>query len=150
VHAQIRHQRILRRRGRTATRAAFRAAHGLWAGLSTSPGYTRQRDTRAVRMRSAGNATDDPEAIAEAAAYAETVALTAMLASPCWRAIAVTRTPAGNQRFHHEFRRRVAPDHHQDRYPRLLFWLRRDLEWHPGDIDETGPPAYLTLARQAT
>jgi hypothetical protein len=102
-------------------------------------------------MRLAGNAAHAGEAIAEAAAYPETVALTAMLASPYWHAIVVSRTPAGNQRFHHEFRRRVAPDHHEHRYPRLLFWLRRDLERHPGQDEETATycdPAKTTLTRQ--
>lgn len=67
--------------------------------------------------------------------YPETVALTAILASPGWRTIALSRKPADNQRFHHEFRRRVSPGHSDNGYPRLLYWIRRDLE--RGDTRDT-------------
>lgn len=143
VHAQTRHRRILRRHGRPATMAAFRHALGMWASLSTIDSYARQSDARSVRVRSGTNGISDAEeAITQAVLYPETVALTAMLASPYWLSIIVSRTPAGNQRFHHEFRRRVAPGHHEHLYPRLLFWLRRDIEWHPDEVDETSPCPY--------
>jgi len=138
LHAQIRHHRIVRQRGRPASRAAFHTAQGIWAALATTPGYTANRD---ARLHPAAGDTEPGAAISEAAAYPETVALTAMLASPYWRTIVLSRKTADCQQFHHEFRRRVAPGHHPDRYPQLLFWLRRDLEWHPGHPDETGPHA---------
>jgi hypothetical protein len=140
MHAQIRHRRILRRHGRPATSAAFRHAYSMWASLTTTGSYAQQRDTRSARVRSGTNGTSDAEeAITEAVLYPETVAFTAMLASPYWLSIVLSRTRAGNQRFHNEFRRRVAPGHHEQLYPRLLFWLRRDIEWHPDEFHETGP-----------
>jgi hypothetical protein len=142
VHAQVRHRRILRRRGRPATRKAFRRAEGIWANLSTSDGYTAQRDARTTRVRSGSGIADAEEAITEAVLYPETVAFTAMLANPYWLSIAVSRLPADNQRFHHEFRLRVAPEHHEHLYPRFLFSLRRDIEWHPDEVDETAPYPY--------
>jgi TniQ len=140
VQAQIRHQRILRSRGRPAARAAFHAAHGLWANMSAAPGYTRQRDARTPCVCAQASATTAEEAVNNAATYPETVAFTAILASPCWRAIALSRKPADNCRFHHEFSHRVAPGHHENGYPRLLFWLRKDLERERDrDTDDTGP-----------
>lgn len=147
VHAQIRHQRIVRSRGRVATRAAFHAARGLWTSMSTMPGYTGQRDARTARL--CAQASTAEEAVLNAVTYPETVAVTAMLASPYWRAIAVSRKPADNQRFHREFGSRVVTGHHKDGYPRLLYWLRRDFEHERNrDTDETGPypPPYPPLA----
>lgn len=139
VHAQIRHLRILRRHGRAATRAAFRTAAGLWPDLITTGGYSERVGIRIARLHPPNGASDAAEARTQAASYPETVAFSAILASPHWRAIATSRAPADSQRFHREFRRRVAPEYHQHQYPRFLFWLRRDLEWHPGQIDETSP-----------
>lgn len=139
VRAQLRHQRILRRRGRPASRSAFRTAQGSWASLITIPGYARQRNTRLARLSLPAGADSAEDALISAADYPEIVTFTAMLASPYWRSIALARTTADNQRFHLEFRRRLAPDHHERNYPRFLFWLRRDLEWHPGQPDETCP-----------
>ncbi|HEV2452146.1 MAG TPA: TniQ family protein [Streptosporangiaceae bacterium] len=140
IHAQLRHQRIVLRRGRPATRSAFHLAQGSWAALITTPGYAAQHDARLARLHLPGNDPGARKALTQAAAYPEIVAFTAILASPYWRAILLARTPPANQRFHAEFRRRVAPGHHEHRYPRFLFWLRRDLEWHPDQPDETGPP----------
>jgi hypothetical protein len=139
VHAQIRHQRIVRRYGRPATRSAFHCARGLWIHMSTTPGYTQQRQARTARLRDQTGAATTEETAANAAAYPETVAFTALLASPYWRAIILARKPASNQRFHREFRRRLAPGHHENGYPRLLFWIRRDLERDRTATDDTGP-----------
>jgi hypothetical protein len=98
------------------------------ASLSDLLSYRNPRDTRIARLGLISPSPAASKALAQAADYPETVAFTAMLASPYWHAIALSRTPAGNQRFHCEFRQRVAPGHHD---PRFLFWLRRDLEWHP-------------------
>lgn len=138
IQAQIRHHRIVRSRGRAEARAAFHAAWGVWASMSTDPGYSAQRDARSTRISPQASAPTAEEAVGSAATYPETVAFTAILASPCWRAIILSRRPADNHRFHHEFSRRVAAGHHQNGYPRLLFWLRKDLE-HERDIDDTGP-----------
>jgi len=137
VQAQIHHQQITRRRGRPAAREAFHTARGLWEHISTTPGYTQPREARTARITTHDTAAED--AVTSAATYPETVALTAMLASPHWRAIVLSRKPADNHRFHHEFARRVAPGHHKNGYPRLLFWIRRDLEWHPSQTDDTAP-----------
>ncbi len=120
VHAQIRHQRIVRSRGRPAARDAFNAARGLWLTMSTTPGYSSQREARTARVRAQASAE---EAVSNAVTYPETVAFTAILASPHWRAIVLSRKPADNQRFHHEFRRRVATGHQENGYPRSLFVL---------------------------
>lgn len=138
VHAQIRHQRIVRSRGRPAARDAFHAARGLWSAMSTTPGYSSQRDTRAARACAQASAAAE-EAVSNAVTYPETVAFTAILASPHWRATVLSRKPADNQRFHHEFRRRVAAGHHENGYPRSLFWIRRDLERSRSGTDDTGP-----------
>jgi hypothetical protein len=148
IAAQIRHHRILRQHGRATTRAAFHTAQGIWAHLATTPGYTTTHDTRAARLHPAARGTKPGPAISAAAGYPETMALTAMLASPQWRTIALSRKPADCQQFHREFRRRVAPSHHPDRHPRLLFWIRRDLEWHPSQPDETASPAPQPDGRQ--
>jgi len=136
VHAQIRHQRIVRSRGRPAARDAFNAARGLWLTMSTTPGYSSQREARTARVRAQASAE---EAVSNAVTYPETVAFTAILASPHWRAIVLSRKPADNQRFHHEFRRRVATGHQENGYPRSLFWIRRDLERARAGTDDTGP-----------
>ena len=151
VHAQLRHHKIVRHHGRPATRSAFHTAQGSWASLVTIPGYTKPHSIRLAQLNQPGDDPGAQEALTEAASYPEIVAFTAILASPYWREIIVARTDAANQRFHAEFRDRVAPGHHEHRYPRLLFWLRRDLEWHPGQPDETGPPqpsGHPALARQ--
>ena len=136
VHAQIRHQRIVRSRGRPAARDAFNAARGLWLTMSTTPGYSSQREARTARVRAQASAE---EAVSNAVTYPETVAFTAILASPHWRAIVLSRKPADNQRFHHEFRRRVTAGHHENGYPRSLFWIRRDLERTGAGTDDTAP-----------
>jgi hypothetical protein len=139
IHAQLRHQRIVRHHGRPATRAAFRTAQSSWASLISIPAYTKPRDTRITRLSLPGPTAHAEDALASAADYPEIVTFTAILASPYWRATALARSPASNQRFHLEFRRRVAAGHHEHRDPRFLFWLRRDLEWHPDQPDETIP-----------
>jgi len=139
VHAQIRHQRILRSRGRPAARSAFLAARGLWAYMSTAPGYTWQRDARTARISAQARVITAEEAAGSAVTYPETVALTAILASPAWRTIALSRKPADSRRFHHELRRRVTTSHTDSSYPRLLFWIRRDLECSRYETDDTGP-----------
>jgi hypothetical protein len=129
----------LRRYGRSATRSAFHCARGLWIIMSTTAGYTQQRQARTAHLRAQADAAAAEEAVTGALTYPETVAFTAILASPHWRAIILSRKPASNQRFHREFRRRLAPGHHENGYPRLLFWIRRDLERDRTATDDTGP-----------
>jgi hypothetical protein len=141
VHAQIRHRRLLRYRGRDATRQAFDTAEGWWPNVTGEPGYTHHRDARLAHADASG---PDPTGRARAALdhavdYPEIVAFTALLASPYWQSILNARKPTDYQRLHTELCRRVAARHHEHANPRLLSFLRRDLENSSHRRAETDP-----------
>jgi hypothetical protein len=130
VHAQIRHRRLLRHRGRDQTREAFEVAEGWWHAITGQPGYTHHREARLAHAHATGI---DPTGHARAALhhavdYPEVVAFTALLASPYWKNVLNTRKPADYQRLHTELCRRVAARHYEHANPRLLSFLSRDLE----------------------
>jgi TniQ len=149
VQAQRRHHRLIRRQGRATIRAAFNVASGLWNNLSTADGYNHERDARIAREHQQtihwGGDPDEP--IAQAAIYPEAVALTAVLASTRCRALATSRNPADNRLFHDELRRRVTPHHDGAGPPRMLFWLRRDLDRTQFDQAETASTGHQLCKR---
>ena len=122
--AQTRHNRLTRRHGRHETFTAFVDAREIWTTLEWVHGYTTERDQR-IR-RHPGTDPDDldyDDPLHHAAIYPETVALTAILASPSWRKTALARAPGDREPFHAEFTRRVTPHHPQ---PALLLRLVRE------------------------
>lgn len=123
VQAQTRHHRLVRRRGRREAFLAYTDAARIWWKLAWLHDYTTERDQRIHRL----GVDVDPEdldfddPLRHAAIYPETVALTALLASPCWRTQALSPRPAVRQAFHDEFTRRVTRHHpHPERLDHLL------------------------------
>jgi hypothetical protein len=124
--AQTRHDRLVRRHGRRETFKAFLDAREIWTTLEWLHGYATERDHRIRRHLSPGTDPDDldyDDPLHHAAIYPETVALTAILASPHWRKTALARAPRDREPFHAEFTRRVTPHHPQ---PGILLRLVRE------------------------
>ena len=130
--AQTRRYRLVRRHGRRETFKAFLDAREIWSTLEWLHGYHTERDQRIRQLRRTGTSPsdldyDDPRH--HAAIYPETVALTAILASPHWRKTALARAPDDREPFHAEFTRRVTPRHPQ---PGILLRLVREHLTDPG------------------
>ena len=122
--AQTRLYRLVRRHGRRETFGAFLDAREIWTTLEWLHGYTTERDQRIRRLTGTSPVDLDYDGpLHHAAIYPETVALTAILASPRWRKTALARAPADREPFHTEFTRRVTPCHPQ---PELLLQLVRE------------------------
>jgi hypothetical protein len=151
VHAQIRHRRLLRRRGRDSVQEAFGVAEGWWPAILGEPGYSHHRDVRLTRAHVAGldAAGHAWQALAQAIDYPEVVAFTAVLASPYWRSVLNTRNPADYQRLHTELCRRVGARHHEHANPRQLSYLRRDLDNAAHRRAETDPWPWPARWQQA-
>lgn len=128
--AQTRHDRLVRRHGRREAFKAFLDAREIWTTLEWLHGYTTERDQR-LRQHTGTDPGDldydDP--LHHAAIYPETVALTAILASPHWRKIALARASRDREPFHAEFTRRVTPCNPQ---PALLLRLVHERLTDPG------------------
>jgi len=127
VQAQTRHYRLVRRRGRREVFLAYTDAARIWWKLAWLHDYTTERDRRIHRHLGADIDPEDldfDDPLRHAAIYPETVALTALLASPYWRRKIVDRRPQARparQAFHAEFTRRVTQHHQQhDRVERLI------------------------------
>ena len=130
--AQTRHYRLIRRHGRRETFKAFLDGREIWTTLEWLHGYDTERDQRIRQLHHPGTSPgdldyDDP--LHHAATYPETIALTAILASPHWRKTALARDPADREPFHAEFTRRVTPRHPQ---PAILLRLVREHLTDPG------------------
>ena len=127
IQAQIRHRRLVRRRGRRETFLAYTDAADIWWQLAWLHDYTAERDQRLHRRVDTGVDPEDldfHDPLRRAVIYPETVALTALLASSYWRKKIVDRRPQAHparQAFHTEFARRITPHHDQhDRVERLV------------------------------
>jgi hypothetical protein len=83
VHAQIRHRRLLRHRGRDETRAAFDIAEGWWPAITGQPGYTHHRDARLAHAHAIGL---DPTGQAWAALDRAVTTPKSSRSPPCWPA----------------------------------------------------------------
>ena len=135
--AQTRHYRLIRRHGRRETFNAFLGAREIWTTLEWLQGYDTERDQRIRQLTRPAAAPgpgpedldyDDP--LHHAAIYPETVALTAILASPRWRKTALARAPRDREPFHAEFTRRVPLPRHPQ--PAILLCLVREHLTDPG------------------
>jgi hypothetical protein len=146
VHAQIRHRRLLRHRGRDDVQEAFDVAEGWWRTILGEPGYGHHRDARLAHANPTGQAQ---AALDHAVDYPEVVAFTALLASPYWRGVLNTRNPSDYQRLHTELCHRVGARHHEHAKPRQLSFLRRDLDNAAHRRAETDPWPWPARWQQA-
>jgi hypothetical protein len=130
--AQTRYYRLVRRHGRRETFNAFLDAREIWTTLEWLHGYDTERDQRIRQLRRTGTrpgGLDYGDPLHHAAIYPETIALTAILASPHWRKTALARAPGDREPFHAEFTRRVTPRHPQ---PAIVLRLVREHLTDPG------------------
>ena len=132
--AHRRHRRLIRRHGRDTVMRAFRDARYIclsWR-LDGIPddGYARRMEI----FHGPGRRDRDNDEIqtSDAAAYPQAVALTRLLASPCWRERILGKDRLWPEEFEAEVRRAVAPGYIWGIYPRTRWRRDRDdplLEW---------------------
>jgi len=118
--AHRRHRRLIRRHGRDTVMRAFRDARYICLGwrLDGIPddGYARRMEIfHGPGWRDRG---DDEIQTSDAAAYQQAVALTRLLASPCWRERILGKDRLWPEEFEAEVRRAVAPGYIWGIYPR--------------------------------
>src|SRR6266550_4155702 len=109
----------------TTSRRRSTSPEGWWRTILGEPGYSHHRDARLAHADPTGHAQ---AALDHAVDYPEVVAFTALLASPYWRGVLITRNPSDYQRLHTELCHRVGARHHEHAKPRQLSFLRRDLD----------------------
>lgn len=115
VQANKRHRRLIRRHGRASVSRAFTQASTVVEEWVSRPSYC-ERFYQLMRRFHGSNwriPRDAPTVLASC--YPPAVALTRLLASPGWRALALD--PAGNAAFVAEVRRTVEPGYKWNPYP---------------------------------
>jgi len=114
VHAQLRHQRLIREHGHGIVRTAYHTAREIWEtiiyrgwGVPCAvvcdmhlPGWFGHQDWPG----------DPRDPVHCAATYPEVIILTCLLVSPSWRPFAMSASAADHERFRAEFQRRLPPD----------------------------------------
>ncbi len=131
IQASKQHRRLIRRHGRAAVSQAFAQASSIIEEWATRPSY-RERFSQLMSSFQGGEWRVFMHApAARASCYVPAVALTRLLASATWKALALD--PEGNDRFVDEVRRTVEPSY----------------SWHPYPYWRYVEPLARTLQREA-
>lgn len=113
VHAQARHQRLIREHGHGIVHVAYRTAREIWETLTYRGRGLPATVTRDMPLPARFGHQDwlaDPrDPVHQAATYPEVITLTGMLASSQWRPFAMSSSAADHDRFHAELQRRLPP-----------------------------------------
>ena len=113
VHAQVRHQRLIREHGHGIVRTAYHTAREIWETLiyrGWGVPCALARDMRLPAWFGHRDWPGDPrDPVHCAATYPEVITLTGLLASPHWRPFAMSASAADHDRFRAEFQRRLPP-----------------------------------------
>lgn len=115
IQANKQHRRLIRRHGRAAVRRAFTQASTIVEEWVSRPSYCERFYQLMHRFHGRGWRIPRDDPTVQASCYPSAVALTRLLASPRWRALALD--PAGNAAFADEVRRTVEPGYNWNPYP---------------------------------
>jgi TniQ len=138
VHAQARHQRLIREHGHGIVHTAYRTAREIWETLTYRGWGLPAAVTRDMHLPGRSGHQDWPadprDPVHQAATYPEVITLTSMLASPQWRPFAMSGSAADRDRFHAELQRRLPPGPRDlaSASLQLLAFMRHApvLKWH--------------------
>lgn len=114
IQANRQHRRLIRRHGRGTVSRAFAQASSIIEEWATRPSY-RDRFSQVMSSFPGDGPVFMHDPVALAACYVPAVALTRLLASPAWKALALD--PEGNSVFADEVRRTVEPSYRWNPYP---------------------------------
>lgn len=114
IQANKQHRRLIRRHGRPAVSRAFAQASSIIEEWALRPSY-RDRFSQVMSSFPGDGPVFMHDPIALASCYVPAVALTRLLASPAWKALALD--PDGSGAFVDEVRRTVEPSYRWNPYP---------------------------------
>ncbi|MEV6034014.1 hypothetical protein AB0L65_22875 [Nonomuraea sp. NPDC052116] len=131
LQANRQHRRLIRRHGRFTVHRAFEQAHSIVDEWATRGYHRGQVDRLMHRFHGPSWRVPPDDSTLQAAKYPPTVALTRLLASPFWKALALDVT--GNAMFVQEVRRTAEPDYiwESSSYSRYTDPLRRMFREEP-------------------
>jgi TniQ len=113
VHAQVRHQRLIREHGHGIVRTAYHTAREIWETLiyrGWGVPCAFARDMHLPAWFGHQDWAGDPrDPVHQAATYPEVITLAGLLVSPHWRPFAMSASAADHDRFRAEFQRRLPP-----------------------------------------
>ena len=130
AHAQLRHQKLIRRYGQRPAARFFADAQQVIDWSSRNPDYSSARWNRLRYLFDREQVQQLPYSYDYAACYPEVIGLLGVLISRYWQQLAISRDPADQERFH----RQVATSGLTNGTPALntplrnwIYSLRRDL-----------------------